>query len=283
VGVSSSSSGFVAGETLGEYRVVELLGEGAMGSVFRATRVADGADVAIKVIREELAHDPQYRKRFIHEARAARGAQHRNLVSIIDVGEVDGRQYLAMPYVPGGTLEDRISEHGPLTTPQAVRLVTEIAGALSAVHEAGLVHRDIKPSNIILREDDGSAALSDFGLAKGAGYSQLTRPGQIVGTLDYLAPERILGQEATPASDVYALGCVAFECFSGQPPFAGRGLLQVGMAHLEEAPPDPFEGRDDALCRAVLMPLAKEPAERPLPPSVYADLLRQACPPVVAG
>ncbi len=164
-----------------------------------------------------------------------------------------------------------------------MRLITEIAGALSAVHAAGLVHRDVKPSNIILREDDGSAALSDFGLAKGAGYTQLTRPGQIVGTLDYLAPERIMGEEATPASDVYALGCVAFECFSGQPPFAGRGPLQVGMAHLEETPPDPFEGRDDALCSAVLTPLAKDPAERPIPASAYADLLRQACPPVVAG
>ena len=117
-------------------------------------------------------------------------------------------------------------------------MVGDVAAGLDALHRGGIVHRDVKPSNVMLRED-GSAALTDFGLAKGAAYTVLTRPGQVLGTLDYLAPELVRGGEATPASDIYALGCVAFECLAGRPPFADRSLFGVGTAHLEDEPPDP--------------------------------------------
>ena len=152
-------------------------------------------------------------------------------------------------------------------------LAERYAAGLDALHRAGIVHRDVKPSNVMLRED-GSAALTDFGLAKGAAYTLLTRPGQVLGTLDYLAPELVRGGEATPASDVYALGCVAFECPAGHAPFADRSLFGVGTAHLEDDPPDPPASPE--LARALLRALEKDPAARPPTATMYAHLLRAA-------
>ena len=251
-----------------------------MGTVYRATRLTDGTEVALKVVRTELVDNPLYRRRFIQEARAASGAQHPNLVNIVDVGEVDGRQFLVMPYLPGGTLQDRLEAGGPLPADEFVRIALELGGALTALHEQGVVHRDVKPSNVILSELDGRAALSDFGLARGEDYSRLTRAGALVGTLDYLAPERIRGDDATPASDLYSLGCVLVECLSGEPPFGRRGPLQVGMAHLGEQPPDPLAERAEMpreLSAAVLSALEKDPADRPLPATAYAKRVQHAC------
>jgi len=156
---------------------------------------------------------------------------------------------------------------------ELLRLVAEIGGGLDALHRQGIVHRDLKPSNILLRAD-GSAALTDFGLAKGPAYTVLTRPGQVLGTLDYLAPELVRGEGATPASDIYALGCVAFECLAGRPPLADRSLFGVGAAHLEDEPPDPPAPPEVAW--ALRRALAKNPAARPPTATAYAHLLRVA-------
>ena len=156
---------------------------------------------------------------------------------------------------------------------ETVRLVAEIAAGLDALHRGGVVHRDVKPSNVMVRED-GSAALTDFGLAKGAAYTVLTRPGEVLGTLDYLAPELIRGGAATAASDVYALGCVAFECLAGTPPFADRSLFGVATAHLEDDPPDP--PASTAVSWALLRALEKDPAARPPTATMYAHLLHSA-------
>ncbi len=200
---------------LGEYELEVELGRGAMGTVYRA-RSADGELVALKVLDPALGADDAYRARFAREARVAHEVRDRHLVRILEVGDADGRPYLVLEYVSGGALSDRL-RRGALALDESLRLVGQVAAGLDALHRHGLVHRDVKPSNIMLRED-GSAALTDFGVAKGAAYTVLTRPGQVLGTLDYLAPELVRGGEATPASDIYALGCVAFECLAGAPP-----------------------------------------------------------------
>ncbi|MEA2220892.1 MAG: hypothetical protein QOJ35_3518 [Solirubrobacteraceae bacterium] len=268
------------GDTLGSYRLEEQLGEGAMGCVFRAYREGSDDPVALKVVRLELADDIRYRKRFLHEARAASEVKHRHLVDVLDAGEVDGRQFLAMRFVRGRMLESHIREDGPMAVSEIVRIVSEIGGALDALHAGGVVHRDIKASNIMLDEDDGhAAALTDFGLAKGLGYDALTRPGQILGTLDYLAPERIRGEQASPASDIYGLGCVVYECVTGMPPFGSKGAMEAAFSHLEEQPADPSQKRKDlprGFGAAVNAALEKDPNDRPHAAQAYADLLRAA-------
>jgi serine/threonine protein kinase len=268
------------GDRLGPYRLESRLGEGAMGVVWRAAH-APGGVVAVKVLRHELAEDEVFRRRFAHEARAAAEVRHPNLVRVLGAGEDRGCFYLAACYVDGRSLADRIRDGGPLPLAGTLRLVAEVGAGLDALHERGLVHRDVKPSNILL-DGAGTAALGDFGLAKGHAWTVLTRPGEVLGTLDYLAPERIRGLPAGPPSDVYALGCVAFECLTGAPPFAGRGVLQVGVAHLQEEPPDAAAGRPDvpaALGWAIRQALAKDPARRPRSGTAFARMLRVAAAP----
>jgi serine/threonine protein kinase len=279
VGTTAVKDDLRVGDTLGPYRLEEHLGEGAMGCVFRA-KSASGRTVALKVIRIEFADDARYRRRFKHEARAASEVKHRNLVDVLESGEVDGRQFLAMRFVRGPALERRIREGGPLPAPAVARVAREIGGAIDALHAVDIVHRDIKTSNILLDDDDdGSAALTDFGLSKGTNYAALTRPGQILGTLGYLAPERIRGEVASASSDVYALGCVIYECVTGEPPFGSQGPMQAAFSHLETPPDNPCAKRAElppGLGPAVLAALAKDPADRPPTGRAYADLLRAA-------
>jgi len=266
------------GETVGGYRLEEILGEGGMGLVFRASRLADGHEVALKVLKLELADDLLFQHRFRQEARAAAEVRDPHLVPIIEASQADGRHYLAVDYVTGGSLSERISKEGPLPARDLARVVSEVAAGLDALHGAGIVHRDIKPQNILFAAD-GTAMLTDFGLAKGRAYTVLTKPGQVMGTLDYLAPELIRGEPATPLTDVYALGCVAFECLAGRAPFADKSLFQVGLAHLEEAPPDPTAlraGTDPRFAAAVLTALEKVPDARPQSAGAYAERLRTA-------
>ena len=262
------------GDAFGEYVVDEQLGEGGMGIVFRAIH-EDGAVVALKVLKPGLVADPHAARRFAREARAAAEVDHPHLIEVIAAGDVDGTGFLAMHYVPGKSLDDRISEHGPLPLGDTTRIVSEIASALDALHEAGLVHRDVKPSNILLDAERG-ALLTDFGLAKRRDYSMLTAPGQMLGTLDYIAPEMLRGAEPGASADLYALGCVVFECLAGTPPFGGRSMFEVGMAHLGDQPADPCADRDDGtpeLTEAVLSALAKQPEMRPPTATAYADML----------
>jgi eukaryotic-like serine/threonine-protein kinase len=194
------------------------------------------------------------------------------------VGEADGRLYLAVRYVDGRSLAERLAAGGPLEVPELVRLAADVGAGLDALHRRGIVHRDVKPANLLLAAD-GTAVVGDFGLAKNRAWTVLTRPGQVLGTLDYLAPELIRGEPASPMSDLYALGCVLYECLSGAPPFAGRGVLRIGMAHLEEAPGDPAAGRADvspALSWTVRQSLAKDPAMRPPGAGTLARMLRLA-------
>ena len=246
-----------------------------MGLVFRAIHEWNGNVVAVKVLKRELSDDDTFKRRFRQEVRASGEIRNRNLVPIVEAGESDGRQYLVVGYVGGGTLEDRLKVQGKLDVDETVRVAKCLANGLDALHAAGVVHRDIKSSNILF-DTDGEAMLTDFGLAKGRAYTVLTRPGQVVGTLDYLAPELIKGKPATPFTDIYALGCTVFECVTGTTPFGDKTLFQVGLAHLEEPPPDPTTFRSDLppeLGRAILTALAKDPEQRPQSAGAYVSIL----------
>jgi serine/threonine protein kinase len=263
------------GHRLGAYRLEERLGEGAVGVVFRAIKEPEGNEVALKILRAELSADETFRRRFVHEARAAGEVRHKHLVPITDAGEAEGRPYLAVAFVRGQTLEARLATDRPMTLEDVVRFVAHVASGLDALHADGIVHRDIKPSNVII-DETGSANLTDFGLAKGRAYTVLTKPGMVMGTLDYLAPELLRGSEATAASDIYALGCLAYECTAGRAPFADTSMLDVANAHLNVEPPDPCANRSDApegLSWAILQALAKDPEKRPPTATAYAHLI----------
>jgi len=251
------------------YRLEEQLGEGATGVVYRATR--GGTEVAVKLLR---ATDPVAHKRFAREAKLAGASESRHLVPILELG--DG--YLVMPLYRGGSLADRLGAERWLSVDETVDLAAQLAKGLDALHAHGIVHRDVKPSNVLL-DGAGTAALADFGLARGADSTQLTRDGQLVGTPHYLAPELIEGEAATPASDVYALGCVLYECLAGEPPFAGRGDAQIGFAHLVEPPPDVRALRPELsadIAAAVRSALEKDKTARPTTATALARMLHVA-------
>src|SRR6185312_6566628 len=196
---SSGIPGLGPGDRLGPYVLEAVLGEGAIGVVYRAA-ADDGSVAALKILRTELSRDEVYRRRFAREARVASVVRHRHLVPILDLGEARGYNYLAVEYVDGGSLKVDAS----------IELAAQVASAIDALHAQGIVHRDVKPSNVML-DVHGRAAVTDFGLAKGRAYTVLTIPGQVMGTLDYIAPELIRGEESGPPADVYALGCMVYE------------------------------------------------------------------------
>jgi len=262
------------GQEFGPYTVESTLGVGGMGRVFKATG-PDGV-VALKLVKEDIARDQTFRRRFEREASIAQRVVHEHLVPVLDTGEVQGIPYLTQRYIDGGSLSELIEREGKLAPPEALDVLTQVAGALDALHQQGLFHRDIKPANILI-DANRDAHLTDFGLAKDSQGSLLTRPGQTVGSLDYMAPEQIHGAEVTPQTDVYALACVTFECLTGAPPYADRQGMRVLWAHLQDEPPSPLEkvpNLPPALGEAVLTGLAKDAADRPASASAYVDGLR---------
>jgi serine/threonine protein kinase len=247
-----------------------------MGIVFRARRETNGESVALKILRDELAEDELYRRRFQREARIASELTHEHVVPVVDFGEASGRLYIAALYVAGVSLSARIASQGSLSLAEALRLVSDLSGALEALHVRGLVHRDVKPANVMI-DERGAAALTDFGLARGIAETVLTKTGMVVGTVDYLAPELIRGQQAGSSSDVYALGCLLYECLAGAPPFAGKGFVETLLAHVRDEPRDLSDLRPDlpeSVSWTVRKALAKDPAQRPPTATAYARLLR---------
>jgi serine/threonine protein kinase len=229
------------GDKLGDFEIVEVAGAGGMGVVYKARQRSLDRDVALKVIKDEIAAEPEYRERFLREAKLAASVDHPHVVTVYDVGDEDGRLYLVMQWIDGSDLRQVLDSSGRLTPKRAVAIGEQLAGALDAVHEAsGLVHRDVKPANVLLREVGGEdhAYLTDFGVAKPAeALEALTRTGSTVGTTGYLAPEQIQGREAGPRSDLYSLGCLAFEMLTGKRPFTGENELAVRWAHAQNERP----------------------------------------------
>lgn len=242
-----------------------------MGSVYLAKGV-HGEVVALKLLKPDLARDDLVRKRFDREARMAQRIVHPNVVPVLDVGEHEGTPYLVQAFVRGGTLQDRLDATGPLSVPEAVRMAVEVGGALDAIHAVGLVHRDVKPANILLDEED-VAHVIDFGLAKDSQASALTRPGQAVGSLDYMAPEQIRAEEVGPWTDVYGLACVVYAALSGEAPFAAKTGMGVLWAHIQEDPPPLPASVPAPVAWAVMAGLAKAPEDRPPSTVAYASAI----------
>jgi serine/threonine-protein kinase len=246
-----------------------------MGIVFEGVEDG-GVPVAVKVVTTELSQDDVFLRRFRREVKAAQKIEHPNVVPVLDDGVEGGLPYLVQRLIPGGSLADRVAT-GPLPLETAVRLLAGAAAGLDALHQAGLVHRDIKPANILL--DGETPYVSDFGLAKDSQASNLTRPGQALGSLDYMSPEQIRGEDVSPATDIYSLGCVMYEVLTGTPPFGGRPSMRVLFAHLQEAPPDLTVDRRDItppVARAISRALEKEPEDRPSSAAEYVTGIARA-------
>jgi Protein kinase domain/PASTA domain len=256
------------GSRFGDYRIEGTLGHGGMGIVYLARELGLDRLVALKVIRPELAHERHFRARFQTESRIAAAIEHPRVVTVFGAGELDGLLYVAMRYVPGDDLGRLIATRGALPSAEAAGLIDQVAEGLDAVHAAGLVHRDVKPANVIVAEretDSGPAAfLTDFGLAKAAAATDgLTATGEVIGSVDYMAPEQIEGRLIDARTDVYALGCVLFHAVSGRVPFPDRESSAKMWAHLNEPPP-PAGARygSRALDRVIRRAMQKDPARR---------------------
>ncbi len=265
------------GTRFGSYRVDALIGVGGMGRVYRAM-AEDGALVALKIIKQDYSRDETFRRRFRREARIAQTVRNPHVVPVRDSGEEDGLPYLAAQFIEGSPLDQRLASEGRLDLPTTVRICVQVADGLQAMWEAGMVHRDVKPGNILL-DLSGTAYITDFGLAKDRAGTVLTRPGQPLGSMDYMPPEQIRGEPVTAAADIYSLGCVMFECVQGRPPFADREGMRVLWAHLQDEPADPSADRSDVspeFSRALVAALRKEPGERPQTSIEYARSLAHA-------
>jgi eukaryotic-like serine/threonine-protein kinase len=268
---------FVPGQRVGDYELELPLGEGASGIVF-AARDDRGTRFALKLLRPELGGDARLRARFVREERLARDIESPHVAPILELAESQGLTYLVLPLYEGGSLAALLRARGAMYSDETAQLAAQLARGLDALHERGIVHRDVKPSNVLLAAD-GTAALTDFGLARMPDSTRLTLDGQVLGTPHYLAPELIEGLEATPASDLYALGCVLYECAVGEPPFAGHRVTELGFAHLAEPPPDPRERRPELsadFALALLTALEKDPSMRPTTPTALARMLHVA-------
>ncbi len=263
------------GTRFGEYEIDSLVGVGGMGRVYRA-RAGDGTPVALKLVKADLARDETFRRRFRREARIAQTVRNPHVVSVRDTGEHDGLPYLAAQFIEGMALDQKLELEGRLSLAATVRICAQVADGLQALWEAGMVHRDVKPGNILL-DLTGNAYITDFGLAKDSAGTVLTRPGQPLGSMDYMSPEQIRGEAVTGATDTYSLGCVVFECVHGRPPFADREGMAVLWAHLQDEPPNlqrPEIPPDFA--QALNAALRKQPAERPRTGVEYAHSLSRA-------
>lgn len=258
-----------AGDVLGKrYRLQDRIASGGMGEVWRATDEVLGRTVAVKVLHPRMFADPGFGARFRAEARTMAALRHPGVVDVYDYGEANGDgpapiAYLVMAYVDSDPLSDRITAAGRLGATETMGIIAQTARALVAAHTTGVVHRDVKPGNLLIRPD-GHVVLVDFGVARGsdATSAALTGINEVVGTALYMAPEQVAKGKITPATDIYALGAVAFHCLAGEPPFPGDNALTVAMRHLDEDPPPLPDDVPAPVRELVTRAMAKEPADR---------------------
>jgi len=248
----------------GRYRLEARIGAGGMSTVYRALDETLQRRVAIKLMNREVASDSGQLERFRREARAVAQLSHPHVVGVIDAGEDDGRPYIVFECVEGETLKERIRRQGRLPIPEAVAYAIEIARALGAAHARHIVHRDVKPQNVLI-DEEGSAKVTDFGIARTLDEEGLTADGRVIGTTDYVSPEQALGQPVTGQSDLYSLGIVLYEMLTGEVPFRGDSQVAVAMKHVREQLPDVQRKRPQvsaALAAVVDHATAKRPQDR---------------------
>ena len=272
---------FAAGSRIAGYRLEERIGQGGMAVVFRARDEGLGRLVALKILAPALAGDAAFQRRFISESRAAAAIDDPHIVPVFAAGEADGVLFIAMRYVAGGDAHSLLHREGPLQPGRVAAIISPVASALDAAHGAGLLHRDVKPSNMLMDVLPGRpdhVYLSDFGLSKAvASTSGMTRAGEVMGTLDYMAPEQITGQPVDGRTDQYALACSAFELLTGAPPFRRDEPTAVMYAHLSVHRGDvPLAGPSSGGRRCPSTALAKAPGDRYASCGQFADALRDA-------
>ncbi|MFI5254812.1 MAG: protein kinase, partial [Candidatus Limnocylindrales bacterium] len=259
----------------GRYRLLDLVGEGGMATIYRARDTKLDRDVAVKILRPEFGRDEAFVARFRYEAQAAASLAHPNVVPVHDYGTSEDGPYIVMDLVEGQDLGRILHDRGFLPAPAAARIAMQIADGLAAAHAMGIVHRDIKPSNVLLNIA-GQVLLTDFGIARARSEAQLTLPGQTMGSVRYLSPEQARGENVTTASDIYSLGLVLFEMLTGRPAWQGDTAASVAMARLTADPPAPSSLRADvppAMDAIVRKALQRDPAQRFGSAAAFSDAL----------
>jgi eukaryotic-like serine/threonine-protein kinase len=263
------------------YRLGSSLGRGGMGEVFRGTDEQLGREVAVKLLLRS-DRDPRAAERFHREARAAARLNDPHVVAVYDFGQHEDGFFLVMELVEGGSVADELEEHGPLAKDRAIEIIEQSAAGLAAAHREDVVHRDVKPSNLLI-STDGTIKVADFGIAHlpGEGASTLTGTGQIIGSAQYLAPERAQGGQAGKPADVYALGCVLYQLVTGRPPFTGEHPTAILYQHVDADPAPPSLERPElagAFEQVLLQMLAKDPDDRPTAAEIEAGALSASTP-----
>ncbi len=271
------TTGDLTGQTLGQYTIGDMLGQGGMATVYRAKQSSIGRTVAIKVMPMFFMHEPTFMQRFEREVQVIAELQHPRVLPVYDYGQIEGRPFIVMAYMPGGTLTDLIKQ-GPMPLDETVRLMEQIAEGLDHAHRKGVIHRDFKPSNVLL-DENGNAYLSDFGIAKiSESTVQLTGSG-VVGTPAYMAPEMASYAEVTPAVDIYAMGVTLYQMLTGKLPYRGETPLSVMMAHASEPVPDVRRARPDLpedVQSVIERAMSKDPKARYQTAAALARDLRRA-------
>ena len=246
----------------GRYKLIKRIAIGGMGEVWQAEDSVILREVAIKILKQEYMGDPGFLERFRTEARHAAMVNHPGIANVFDYGEDAGWAYLVMELVPGDSLAKILEVKKSLPADQVLDIIAQTARALHEAHEAGLVHRDIKPGNLLITPA-GEVKITDFGIARVADQVSLTATGQVMGTVQYLAPEQATGKPATPSTDIYSLGIVAYEALAGKRPFTGDSQMAIAMAQINETPPPLPDSVDERVQILVMSCLAKKPNQRP--------------------
>lgn len=266
------------GSSVGEYKIVEKVGQGGMGSVYRAVHTKLDQVVAIKILSSEFSDNPSMRKRFITEARIQAKFTHPNVVNVLNFFEIDNNAYLVMEFIEGETLEQRLQRKGILQIDDALNISHSVLNALMFMHSKGVIHRDIKPANIMFTKSN-VVKVTDFGIAKSVDEKTKHTKTAMLGSVMYLTPEQILGEQTSAASDIYSFGITLYKMLTGRTPFSNKSEFEIMKSHVQESPVPPNEYNDyisKSLNKVILKSISKDPKKRYSSASVFSQKLRSA-------